>query len=54
MEMFCELATLLDEELPEILLFSVVEGNGVSMRLQGVRSSVHDSITWNVADWELE
>ena len=53
-EMFCELATLLDEELPEIMLFSAVEGNGVSTRLQGVQSSVNDSITWNVADWQLE
>jgi hypothetical protein len=54
MEVFCELATLLDEELPEILLFSAVEGNGVSRRLQGVQSTVNDPITWNVADWTLE
>jgi peptide/nickel transport system substrate-binding protein len=54
MEVFCELATLLDEELPETLLFSAVEGNGVSRRLQGVQSTVNDPITWNVADWTLE
>jgi peptide/nickel transport system substrate-binding protein len=52
-EMFCELAALLDEELPQILLFSTFDSDAHSMRLQGVQATVNDMVTWNVADWTL-
>lgn len=53
-EVFCETATILEEELPWILLFSTLEMHGVSARLDGVQPSVNDPLTWNVADWTLE
>jgi len=52
-EVFCELAQILDDELPEILLFSAFDASGVSARLQGVQATVNDTHTWNVADWTV-
>jgi peptide/nickel transport system substrate-binding protein len=52
-EVFCELAAILEDELPEILLWSAMEGHGVSKRLNNVFPSVNDPLTWNVADWTL-
>jgi peptide/nickel transport system substrate-binding protein len=52
-EVFCDLAALLDEELPQILLFSTFDSDAHSMRLQGVQATVNDMVTWNVADWTL-
>jgi peptide/nickel transport system substrate-binding protein len=53
-ELFCQLAEILEEELPEILLFSVTENAAHSTRLQGVQPSVNDIVTWNVADWTIQ
>ncbi len=53
-EVFCEIAVILEEELPWILLFSTLEMHGVSVQLDGVQPSVNDPLTWNVADWTLE
>jgi peptide/nickel transport system substrate-binding protein len=52
-EMFCELAALLDEELPQILLFTAFDAAAYSTRLQGVEATVNDIHTWNVADWQV-
>jgi peptide/nickel transport system substrate-binding protein len=52
-EVFCELAALLDEELPQILLFTAFDAGAHSTRLQGVQATVNDSHTWNVADWQV-
>jgi len=52
-EVFCELAELLDEELPQILLFTAIDAAAYSTRLQGVQATVNDTVTWNVADWQL-
>ena len=52
-EVFCEMATILDEEVPQILLFSTLEVHGVSNRLQNTLPSANDPFTWNVADWTL-
>ncbi|MCC7119833.1 MAG: peptide ABC transporter substrate-binding protein [Anaerolineales bacterium] len=51
---FCKMATLLDEELPQALLFTAVNASVHSARLQGVKSSTNDIITWNAADWTLK
>jgi peptide/nickel transport system substrate-binding protein len=50
---FCELATVLDEELPQVLLFSTFDAAAHSTRLQGVQATVNDAHTWNVADWQV-
>jgi peptide/nickel transport system substrate-binding protein len=53
-EVFCEIATILEDELPQILLWSSLEMHGVSGRLNNVQPSVNDPLTWNVADWTLD
>ena len=52
-EVFCEIATILEDELPQILLWSALEAHGVSERLVGVQPSANDPLTWNAADWTL-
>jgi len=47
------MAGILDEELPEILLFTVFDALGHSKRPQGVQASVNDTHSWNVADWTV-
>ena len=52
-EVFCDLAQILEDELPEILLWSAIDANGFSTRIEGGQSTVNDVMTWNVADWIL-
>ncbi len=52
-EVFCEIAQILEDELPEILLFTAFDASGHSTRLQGVQATVNDTHTWNVADWTV-
>jgi peptide/nickel transport system substrate-binding protein len=52
-EVFCQMAEILDEELPQILLFTAISAEAHSTRLLGVESSASDMATWNVADWTL-
>jgi peptide/nickel transport system substrate-binding protein len=52
-EIFCEMAQILEDELPEALLFTAVNADAHSTRLQGVQSSTNDLVTWNAADWTL-
>ncbi len=53
-EVACEMAAILEDELPQILLFSTLEMHGLSERLQGVLPTANDPVTWNVADWTIE
>jgi peptide/nickel transport system substrate-binding protein len=53
-EVFCQMAEILDEEVPQILLFSTLEVHGVSNRLKNTLPSSNDPFTWNVADWTIE
>jgi peptide/nickel transport system substrate-binding protein len=52
-ELFCQMAKTLDDELPQALLFTVVNADAHSTRLQGVQSTTNDLVTWNAADWTL-
>jgi peptide/nickel transport system substrate-binding protein len=52
-ELFCQMAELLDEEVPQILLWSAIDANGYSNRVEGVQATVNDIMTWNVADWKV-
>jgi peptide/nickel transport system substrate-binding protein len=54
LEVACEMAAILEEELPQILLFSTLEMHGISERLSGVLPSANDPVTWNIADWTVE
>ncbi len=51
---FCQMATTLDEDLPQLILFTTVDANAHSTRLQGVLSNANEIVTWNVADWTLK
>jgi peptide/nickel transport system substrate-binding protein len=53
-DLFCQMAEILEAELPEALLFTAVNADAHSARLQGVRSSTNDLVTWNAADWTLK
>ncbi|MCD6424943.1 MAG: peptide ABC transporter substrate-binding protein [Anaerolineales bacterium] len=53
MEVFCDIAWILEEELPAIELFSTLEMFGLSDRMQGVKPTAFDILTWNVADWTV-
>ena len=53
MEVFCYMAEILEEELPYAELFSTLEQFGLSERLQGVKPTTFDILTWNVADWTV-
>jgi peptide/nickel transport system substrate-binding protein len=52
-EVFCEIAPILEEELPQILLWTALDAHAISARLEGTQPSVNDPFTWNVADWTV-
>jgi peptide/nickel transport system substrate-binding protein len=52
-DLFCQMAVILDAELPQILLFSAITAEVHADRLQGIRSTANDMVTWNVAEWTL-
>lgn len=53
-ETFCGIADFLNEEVPQIYLFTVPNAEAYSSRIEGVQSSVNDVVTWNIADWKLK
>jgi peptide/nickel transport system substrate-binding protein len=50
---FCLMATILEEELPQILMFSTINADAYSTRLNGIQSNVNSVVTWNIADWTI-
>jgi peptide/nickel transport system substrate-binding protein len=50
---FCDIAKILDNDLPQILLFTTLNADAYSDRLSGVESNINVIVTWNVADWAL-
>jgi ABC-type transport system substrate-binding protein len=54
LEVACEMAAILEDELPQMLLFSTLEQHGISAGLQGVLPSANDPVTWNIAEWTLK
>jgi hypothetical protein len=51
---FCEMASILDAELPELLLFTASNADAHTVRLENVQSSTNDLVTWNAANWVLK
>lgn len=51
---FCQMAQILEDELPQILLFTTVVADAHSTSLVGIQSSTNDLVTWNAANWELK
>jgi peptide/nickel transport system substrate-binding protein len=52
-DLFCQIATILDRDLPQIYLFSTMDAHAYSDRVDGVQATVNDPMTWNIADWKL-
>ncbi len=52
-ELFCQMAEIMDAELPQILLWSAIGADAFSTRLQDGQSTTNDLPTWNVADWTI-
>ena len=50
---FCRMAEILEDELPQALLFTAVNADAHSSRLQNVQSSTNDLVTWNAKEWTL-
>jgi peptide/nickel transport system substrate-binding protein len=50
---FCEIAQILETDLPEILLFSTLNADAYSIRLDGIQSNVNSVVSWNIADWKI-
>jgi len=53
-ETFCKMAKILDEQAPEIMLFTIPNADAYSSRLEGVQSTVNDLVTWDIADWKIK
>jgi ABC-type transport system substrate-binding protein len=51
--LLCELATILDQDLPHIPLLALPDRYSVNINLQGVSPHIYDTITWNAAEWRL-
>ena len=52
-DIFCQMANIMEEELPQFLLFTTINADAHSTRLLGIQSSTNDLVTWNAADWTL-
>jgi peptide/nickel transport system substrate-binding protein len=52
-ELFCQMADILEQELPQIMLWSEIDADAYSTRVAGVQATVNDIMTWNIADWEI-
>lgn len=52
-ELFCQMAELMDEEVPTIPLFDGADITIYNNRIQGIQSTVNAMVTWNVADWKV-
>jgi len=50
---FCQLATILNHDLPDIPLLALPDYYAIHRRLQGVTGHIYDIITWNAGDWHL-
>ena len=50
---FCKMAQILDQQVPMVLMFTTIDADAYSTRLDGVQSTVNDVVTWNIADWKV-
>lgn len=51
---FCAIADFINEQVPEIHLFTVPNADAYSARIEGVQSTVNDLVTWNIAEWKIK
>jgi len=53
-ELLCQIAEVLDQDVPQLMLFSVTDATIYSLRLTGPQATVNDIVTWNIADWTVD
>jgi peptide/nickel transport system substrate-binding protein len=51
--LLCEIATILDEDLPQIPLLAFPDFYLINGNLQNARPHIYDTVTWNAGDWRL-
>ncbi len=52
-ELFCDMAAIMDEELPSIPLHGVPEITVYNNRIEGIQSTINAMANWNIADWKI-
>jgi peptide/nickel transport system substrate-binding protein len=50
---FCKMAKILDDQLPQILLFTTLNAEAYSTRLVNIQANINSVVSWNVADWSI-
>jgi peptide/nickel transport system substrate-binding protein len=50
---FCKMAKIMDEQLPQILLFTTLNAEAYSTRLANIQANINSVVSWNVADWAI-
>lgn len=50
---YCDLANLIDAELPQLHLYLFTEGYGATDKLSGYAVSIWGSLTWDAQNWKL-
>jgi peptide/nickel transport system substrate-binding protein len=50
---FCKMAQILDQQLPQILLFTTLNAEAYSTRLGNIQANINSVVSWNVADWTI-
>jgi peptide/nickel transport system substrate-binding protein len=52
-EVFCEIAAIMDEEVPTIPLFDAADITIHNSRVTGIQSTINAMVNWNIADWQV-
>jgi peptide/nickel transport system substrate-binding protein len=50
---FCQMAQILDQQLPQILLFTTLNAEAYSSRLSNIQANINSVVSWNAADWTI-
>ncbi len=51
--LLCELAVILQQDLPQIPLLALPDRYAINTNLQGVVPHIYDTVTWNAGEWKL-
>ena len=52
-DVFCQMATIFDQELPNIPLLTIINADAHSARLENILSNGNDVVSWNAANWKV-
>ncbi len=51
--LLCELATILNQDLPHMPLLALPDLYGIHRSLQGIDPHIYDTVTWNASEWQI-